>query len=89
MPRKMRAAIKEASVSASSALKNKIYISWKNFIVFLVLFIVSFVLYEVSKSSQSDFFANLFGVLSIIFGFLSLALLIVLAVFLILRSAKK
>lgn len=83
MPRKKR---KVQRSSTYSALKNKISISWKNFLVFLILFIVSFVLYSFSST---DFFDNLFGILSIIFGFLSLALLIVLAVFLILRSGKK
>ena len=69
-----------------SYLKNRISISWRSFIIFLVLFLVSFLLYILSSS---PLFLNLFQLLSIIFGFLSLALLIVLIVFLILRSGKK
>ena len=69
-----------------SSLKNKINISWRNFVIFLVLFIASFLFYNFSSGSL---FLNLFGLLSILFGFLSLALLIVLVVFLILKSGKK
>lgn len=84
MPKRAR---RRAVSNANSVLKSKILVSWKNFIAFLVLFMISFVIYHFSDTgSFSDI---LFGVLSIIFGFLSLALLIVLAVFLILKSAKK
>ncbi|MEK6896903.1 MAG: hypothetical protein AABW93_00030 [Nanoarchaeota archaeon] len=70
----------------TSALKNKISISWRSFIVFLVLFLVSFLLYLLSST---PLFENLFQLLSIIFGFLSLALLIVVLVFLILKSGRR
>ena len=69
-----------------SSLKNKINVSWRNFVIFLTLFIASFLFYNFSSSSL---LLNLFGLLSILFGFLSLALLIVLVVFLILKSGKK
>ena len=84
MAKKRKAGAKGAQQNLS--LKNKINISWRNFVIFLALFLVSFVLYNISSSSL---FLNLFGLLSIIFGFLSLALLIVLVVFLILKSGKK
>lgn len=77
---------KTKGAQRTSSLKNKIEISWRNFIIFLILFISSFVLYNISSSSL---FRNLFGLLSILFGFLSLALLIVLIVFLILKSGKR
>jgi len=73
-------------VQRVSSLKNKVDISLKNFIIFFILFLVSFLLYALSSS---PFFLNLFQLLSVIFGFLSLALLIVLVVFLILKSGKK
>jgi hypothetical protein len=78
---------KRAKVSAKiDSLKNKIRVSLRNLVVFLILFAASFILWMVSST---DIFRNLFGLLSIIFGFLSLALLIVLMVFLILKSGKK
>ncbi|MEK6847790.1 MAG: hypothetical protein AABX50_01540 [Nanoarchaeota archaeon] len=84
MAKKIRGKRKEAA--KTTPLKNKIQVSWRNFLIFLVLFIVSFVLYLLSSTPV---FLNLFGLLSIIFGFLSLALFIVLMVFLILKSGKK
>ena len=78
---------KRANVAAKfDSLKNKIRISSRNLIMFLILFVASFVLYMVSSTSL---FENLFGLLAIIFGFLSLALLIVLIVFLILKSGAR
>ena len=84
MARKTKA-VKERA-QKFSPLKNKISVSWKSFIVFLVLFLVSFPLYILSST---PLFENLFQLLSIIFGFLSLALLIVLIVFLILKSGRR
>jgi len=80
MAKKRRVAKKTVS------LKDKINVSWRNFVIFLVLFIASFLFYNFSST---PLFLNLFGLLSILFGFLSLALLIVLVVFLILKSGKK
>jgi len=77
---------KRGGAQKTASLKNKINTSLKNFVIFLILFLASFVLYMISSSSL---FLNLFGLLSIIFGFLSLALLIALVVFLILKSGKK
>ena len=84
MARKSRRVSKGAS--ANVPLRNKVEIAWKNLVIFLILFIFSFILYSVSAS---DFFLNLFALLSIIFGFVSFALVIVLVVFLILKSGKK
>ncbi len=84
MAKKTRAVKKEAQ--KFSSLENKISISWRSFVIFLVLFLVSFFLYILSSS---PLFENLFQLLSITFGFLSLALLLVLIVFLVLKSGKK
>ena len=83
MAKKIRGKRKE---TATTPLRNKIQVSWRNFLVFLALFIVSFALYLLSSSPT---LLNLFGLLSIIFGFLTLALFIVLMVFLILKSGAK
>ena len=74
--RKVKAAAK------TNSLSNRIDITWKNLVLFLVLFVFSYLLYSVSSSTL---FLNLFGLLSILFGFISFALLVVLIVFLILR----
>lgn len=77
---------KRKSVAKTVPLRSKIQVSWRNFLVFLALFLISFALYLLSSS---DVFLNLFGLLSIIFGFLTLALFIVLMVFLILKSGAR
>ena len=73
-------------VTQASSLKDKISISWRSFVVFFVLFLASLLLYTISESAL---FQNLFQLLYLLFGFLSLALLIVLAVFLVLRSGRR
>ena len=77
---KKRAA--RGALGAQAVRGSRVSIAWRNFLLFLVLFIVSFVLYRISTSAL---FLNLFGLLSILFGFLAFALLVVLVVFLILR----
>ncbi len=73
---------KSGNTRNSQSRGNRIAIAWKNFLLFLVLFLVSFMLYNISTSAL---FLNLFGLLSILFAFISFALLIVLIVFLILK----
>lgn len=58
----------------SMPLSEKIGIVIKNFIVFFTLFIASFILYRLSSVG---FWNDLFFLLILVFGFLSLALLIV------------
>jgi len=58
----------------------------RNFTLFLILFIVSFLLYSFSVNAL---FINFFGLLSIIFGFVTLAFLIALVVLLIDYGLKK
>lgn len=81
MPRK-KTVRREAS--QDSILKSRIAVAWKNFLIFLGLAVISFIMYTVS----SGLFSNLFKILAIIFSFLTIALLIVLAVFLILRLMR-
>jgi len=68
------------------SLRNKIDVLWKNLVLFLVLFVFSYLLYSISSSAL---FLNLFGTLAILFGFISFALLLVLMVFLVLRASRR
>lgn len=82
MPKKK----KVTKAKKTPPISARINLAWRNFILFLILFILSFVLYSFSSSSL---FLNFFGVLSIILGFLAFAFLIALVVLLILNAAKK
>ena len=68
------------------ASKRKINLVLKNLILFIILFVLSFVLYSVS---EQEMYLNLFGLLSVILGFIGVAFLIVLLVFLFLKAMKK
>ncbi len=81
MPKKKRSKKKKGF-----PLIQRIDLAWKNFVVFIILFILSFVLYS---ASSSDLLINLFAILSIFLGFLALAFLIVFVVLSILKSGKK
>ena len=64
----------------------KINLVLKNLILFVILFVLSGILYAVSGS---EIYKNLFLLLSIIFGFVGVAFLIVLLIFLFLKIMKK
>lgn len=57
----------------------------RNLVLFVILFISSLVLYNISLQ---EFYQNLFSLFSFIFGFVSLGLIIVLLIFLFLRLFK-
>lgn len=82
MPKKKRSKQKKKGLP----LIHRIDLAWKNFVLFLILFILSFVLYS---ASSSDLLVNLFGILAIFLGFLSIAFLIVFVVLSILKSGVK
>ena len=72
-------------VSKQISAKNKVGLVVRKLLLFLVLFAVSFVLYNaVTKDALMDFF----GVLAILFGILSLTFVLVLLVLLFLRIFK-
>ena len=75
MAKKRRKVSRVTSKASNSG--NKMALAMKNFVLFLVLFLVSLIFYHFASS---ELFLNLFGILSAIFAFLSLAFLIVLAV---------
>jgi uncharacterized integral membrane protein len=59
----------------SLPVQKRMNVAWRNFVLYLMLFILSFVLYFFSTSSL---LVNLFAITSIILGFLAFAFLIVL-----------
>ena len=65
----------------------KISLVSKNLITFVILFVVSLVLY--SASSSNSIYENLFAILTMIFGFVSLAFLIVFLIFVFMKMLKK
>lgn len=68
--------------------KMKIKLVLTNLVLFIVLSLLSFVLYSVRWISD-EMVLNLFFILAIIFGFVSVAFLIVLLIFLFLRVMRK
>ncbi len=68
------------------ATKRKIHVTSGNLIFFFMLFIASFLLYTVSTK---EIYVNLFQVLSMILGAISLALLIVLVTLMFMRYFRK
>lgn len=67
----------------ASSLGNRVNIAWKKFTLFLIIFFVSFVFYNVS---MNELFRNFFGIFSVILGFLSFAFLIAFIVLSLLKS---
>jgi hypothetical protein len=87
MPRKKRASAKRAKQGKPAvALRERVHLSWKNLILFAILFILSFLLYSLSSDALLE---NFFAVLSIIFGFLAFAFLIVFIVLSVLKAGRK
>lgn len=66
--------------------KKKINLILKNLVLFVIISLVSFVLYSVSNN---EMFRNLFSLLAIIFGCVTVAFLIVFLVFLFSKMMKK
>jgi len=84
--------LKRSSISRARSKNKKVFpvkkrtdIAWRNFVFFLIMFLVSFVFYNFS---MNELFRNFFGILSIILGFLSFAFLISFIVLLLLKSDK-
>ena len=67
-------------------LKKRITIILNNLLLFVALSLVSFVFY---KFLQNDILQNLFYVMSMVFGFVSVAFLITLLVLVIMKVVKK
>lgn len=67
--------------------KRKINLALRNLLLFIILALVSYVLYKVIK--PDSLFHTLFSLLTIVFASVALAFLIVLLVFLVLKVTKK
>ncbi len=68
-----------------SVIRRRISVAWKNLTLFLILFILSFILYSFSSNSL---LVTFFGILSIILGFLTFAFLIALIVLSISKAGR-
>ncbi len=77
---------KRGAKKTTKSLKERATLAWKNLLLFLIIFIISFILYTFSSN---DLLKNFFGVLAIIFGFLTFALLISFIVLAILKTDRK
>ena len=71
-----------------SAESRRIRIALRNFLLFLALTVLSYIPYKILVTTNSGFL-QLFSLLTIIFSFVSVALLIVLMIFLILRASRE
>lgn len=78
--------VKRKTISATIPTKKKFNLVLKNLIIFAVISLASFVLYTVSNSLM---FRNLFSLLSMIFGFVAVAFLIILFIFIFMKTIKK
>jgi hypothetical protein len=87
--RRRKSAVKEKSsnvVGRVISSKFKLGIVFRNLILFVLLAVISYILYNVS---WNDVFINLFYFLWIIFAFISLAFFIALLVLLFMRWMKR
>jgi len=66
--------------------RNRLNLAWANFVFFLVIFVLSLILYKVLPNILLQ---NFFGVVSVISGIVAAALLISAIVISILRSGKR
>ena len=67
------------------SISERTNIAWKNFTFFLMIFILSFILYSISLN---DLLRNFFQILSVILGFLTFAFLIAFIVLSILKTSS-
>ncbi len=74
------------SVSVKEKYSRRISVSFKNFILFLILSVLSYGLF---KASSEEIFVNLFEILYLLLAFVSLALFICFLLFLLLKWFSK
>lgn len=85
MAKKKRAKKRTVKKTLGST-KNKLNLAWRNFLLFLSIFVVSFILYSMSSNAL---FINFFAIIFMIAGFVAFAFLIVLLVFWILKISRR
>lgn len=74
------------SKKSKGSIESRINMAQRNFVLFLVFFVVFLIL---NNFSNNVLFENFFGVLSIISGAITLVFLISLAILFIIRSGRK
>ena len=79
---------KKSAKNSSPMKKRKVSVLLNNLLLFIALSLVSLVLTEFIPN-EYPFFINLFSVLTIVFGFIAVAFLIVFLVLLLVRTLKK
>lgn len=85
--KKRSKAVKKTNKRLTRASSKKIGFVVKNLILFVVIAVASYLLYNVTTSDT--ILNNLFFLLGIITGFISLAFLIVLLILLVMKGLKK
>jgi len=86
MAKKKRATKTKRTGSRFSSLQNKIPLVVKNLFLFVGLAVVSFILFSLVKN---DFLMRFFNITTMVFGFVSVAFLIVLLVLWIMKFVKR
>jgi len=86
MAKRGKKKLKKVVQKPSSSGSRRIKMILGNLVVFIILFLISLIL---SKVFTSDFYVNFFLLLTIIFGFISLAFIIVYLILVFSRSIIK
>ena len=85
--KKVKKAVKKSQPKQTKKSPNKKFkIPFKKFIIFLIGFVTSIILYSLS---EQEMYINIFFITAMSFGVLSLALLIALILLYLLKSSKK
>jgi hypothetical protein len=85
--RKIKRVVRSKSSSSKFFnIKNKFSLVLNNFLLFVALSLVSFVLF---RFIQNNFLMNLFFIMAIIFGFVAASLLIVLIILFVIKIVSK
>ena len=84
--RSKRSAVQASRPVALRSTPEKIKLVMKNLIAFLIFFAISFIFYKVTSAG---FLNDLFFLLVLVFGFVTLAFLIVWLVLLLLKAMRK
>jgi len=77
---------RSSRISSNKSVGNRLSLAWANFVFFLIIFVVSLVLYQIVPNILLQ---NFFGVISVISGIVAAALLIAAIVLSILRFGRK
>jgi preprotein translocase subunit Sec63 len=86
-PKRKSRAVKKTKKRLTRASSRKVGLVVKNLVLFVILAVASYLLYNVT--TLDTIYNNLFYLLAIILGFVSLAFLIVLLILLVMKGLKK